>query len=71
VLASLIEMILTRRVGRSVYSKCLALPSLLAASCDGRGSACSQDSGSNIRYIKYLVHCTNMGKVELQDIFAA
>ena len=55
VLASLIEMILTRRVGRSVYSKYIALPSLLATSCDGRGNACSQDSGSNMGHLWFIV----------------
>ena len=55
VLASLIETILTRRVERSVYSKYIALPSLLAASCDGRISACSHISGSNIGHLWFTV----------------
>ena len=55
VLAHLIETIFTQCAGRSVYSKYIALPSLLAASCDGRGRTCSQDSGSNMGHLWFVV----------------
>ena len=43
---------LTRRVRKSVYSKFIEL---LAASCGGRGSAGSQDSGSNMDHLWFVV----------------
>ena len=69
VLASLIEMILTWRVGRSVYSKYIVLPSLLAASCDGRDSACSQHSGSNMGHLWFTVQI--WAKWSYKTIFTA
>ena len=54
-LASLIETILTRHVGKSVYSKFETLLFLVAASCGGRGSACSQDSDSNMGNLWFVI----------------
>ena len=49
------DTIITRCTGRFVYSKFIMLLFLLAASCDGRGSACSQDAGSNMGYLWFTV----------------
>ena len=54
-LASLLETILTRRVERSVYCKFMVLLFLLAASYGRRGSACSQDSSSNMGHLWFVV----------------
>ena len=54
-LASLIETILTRRVERSVYCKFMVLLFILAASYGGRGSTCSQDSGSGTGHFWFVV----------------
>ena len=54
-LASLVETILTRRVERSVYYKFMALLFLLVALYGGRGSACSQDSGSDMGHLWFVV----------------
>ena len=53
--SGLIKSLLTRRVRRSVYSKFIST-AICGASWDGRGSACSQDSGPN--FGPSLVHCT-------------
>ena len=45
----------TRHVGRSVYSKFETLLFLLAASCGRRGSACSQDSDSNMGHLWFVI----------------
>ena len=67
--ASFIETILTRCVGRSVYSKFIVLLFLLAGSCGGRGSAYSQDSGSNMAYLWFVVQI--WAKWSYYTIFAA
>ena len=54
-LARLLETILTRRVERSVYCKFIVLLFLLAASYGHRGSACLQDSGSNMGHLWFVV----------------
>ena len=54
-LARLIETIFTRHVGRSDYFMFKTLLILLAASCGGRGSACSQDSDSNMGHLWFVI----------------
>ena len=54
-IASLIKTILTRHVERSVYCKFMVLLFLLAASYGGRGSACLQDSGSDMGHLWFVV----------------
>ena len=44
-----------RRVERSVYCKFMVLLFLLGASYSGRGSACSQDSGSDMGHLWFAV----------------
>ena len=44
-----------RCVERSVYCKFIALLFLLAASYGGRGSACLQDSGSDMSHLWFVV----------------
>ena len=43
------------RVERSVYCKFIVLLFLLGDSYGGRGSACSQDSGSDMGYLWFVV----------------
>ena len=45
----------TRRVERSVYCKFMVLLFPLAASYGGRDSACSQDSGSDMGHLWFVV----------------
>ena len=54
-LARLLKMILTRRVERPVYCKFMVLLFLLAPLYGHRGSACSQDSGSNMGHLRFVV----------------
>ena len=44
-----------RHVERSVYCKFMVLLFLLAALYGRRGSACSQDSGSNMGHLWFVV----------------
>ena len=63
------DTIITRCTGRFVYSKFIMLLFLLAASCDGRGSACSQDAGSNMGYLWFTVQI--WAKWSYKTIFTA
>ena len=54
-LARLLKTILTQRVERSVYCKFMVLLFLLTASYGRRGSACSQDWGSNMSHLWFAV----------------